>query len=86
MKEKMTSLQCVGQTASPTWPTYIKAKIKTENEKYQITLKSRFPMLFSKKKKKKVGGGYQGPLEKWLILGLGAENTQANIQKPNVSL
>jgi len=36
--------------------------------------------------KKKVGGGYQGPLEKWLILGLGAENTQANIQKPNVSL
>ena len=38
------------------------------------------------KKKKNVGGGYQGPLETWPILGLGAENTQANIQKPNVSL
>lgn len=84
MKEKMTSSQCVGQTASPAWPTYIKAKSKQRMKNIKSPLNHGFQ--YYSQKKKKVGGGYQGPLEKWLILGLGAENTQANIQKPNVSL
>lgn len=84
MKEKMTSSQCVGQTSSPAWPTYIKAKSKQRMKNIKSHLNHGFQ--YNSKKKKKVGGGHQGPLEKWLILGLGAENTQANIQTPNVSL
>ena len=64
----------------------LKLKSKQRMKNIKSHLNHGFQCYSQKKKKKKVGGGYQGPLDKWLILGLGAENTQANIQKPNVSL
>lgn len=60
MKEKMTSSQCVGQTSSPAWPTYIKAKSKQRMKNIKSHLNHGFQ--YNSKKKKKNGRGIPGPL------------------------
>lgn len=56
----MTSSQCVGQTSSPAWPTYIKAKSKQRMKNIKSHLNHGF-QYNSKKKKKRWEGDTRAP-------------------------